>query len=376
MAFFNRFPYTNFHELNLDWILTKINEIIGTSLVKTVNNKSADADGNIELEASDIPNSILTVNNISPDSQGNLYVGTVRTVNGNAPDGSGNVNAGTVKSVNQETPDSSGNVLLVAANIAGVVRRVNGTTPDATLGNVNVGTVKSVNNTTPDSDGNVSLPTVAGVTSVNGVGADGDGNVQLTASDVGALSSSDVEYTIYNSVDDIGLTVGSATIVGAWSALTAPSILICPRTDFPNTELPGDYAGIVQIIKTSSSEGNIYFLANLSTVGDYRMFLDASNIPDGTWNHIMINNFIITDDVSVTVGTINANSYAPLTQSVAKTGYTALGVVGWTLSGTGSNFCSVFKIDITGNNATISVKNNGSSAYSGNCSLRVLYIKN
>lgn len=186
MAFFNRFPYTNFHELNLDWILKQINDIIGTAMIRSVNHKTADSDGNVELTADDIGGVVTKVNNTTPDSDGNVNVGTVKKVNSTGPDSDGNVDVGTVKSVNRETPDSDGDVLLVAANIPGVVRKVNGQTPDAAQGNVNVGTVKSVNNTTPDADGNVSLPTVAGVTSVNEQVPDGDGNVTLTPANVGA----------------------------------------------------------------------------------------------------------------------------------------------------------------------------------------------
>lgn len=399
MPFFNRFPYTNFHELNLDWILKKINEIAGTALIKTVNGKSADDAGNVEITSLDVPGTVRSVNNYNPDSVGNVDLGyIVNTVNNIAPSSNGNVNVGTVKQVNGNDPDAYGNV------IAGTVRSINTKQPDSNgmvalyAGDIRNGVV-SVNNTTPDENGNINLPTVAGVTSVNNIGADASGNVSLgiadipnsvrtvngvspsngnvalTPANIGAVATSDVEYKIYNSVTDLGLTSGSATIEDAWTALTALSILICPATDFANAELPGSYVGIVQIIKTSSTEGNIYFLAKLSTVGDYRMFLNESNIPDGTWNHIVLNNFLIAEDVSVTVGNINSGAFKPLSQSVAKSGYTVLGIVGYTLSGTGANYCSVFKADITGDTATISVKNNGSSTYSGNCTLRVLYKK-
>ena len=50
-----------------------------------------------------------------------------------------------------------------------------------------------------------------------------------TAANVGAVSTSDVQYKVYDSVADLGLTSGSASISGAWTALTAnaPAILIC-----------------------------------------------------------------------------------------------------------------------------------------------------
>ncbi len=185
MAFFNRFPYTNFHELNLDWILERLKELGGTALVKTVNNVNADSDGNISLTGADIPGVIRTVNNQSGDSDGNVNVGTVTMVNNTLPSSTGNVNVGTVRTVNGVTPESNGNVSLLADDIPNIVKTVNNTYP--TNGNVDVGTVRSVNNSLPDLNGNVNLPSVSGVTSVNGIGADAQGNVELTPSDIGAL---------------------------------------------------------------------------------------------------------------------------------------------------------------------------------------------
>lgn len=199
MAFFNRFPYTNFHELNLDWILEKINEITGLNLVKTVNNKSADADGNIALGVDDIPGAgtVKKVNNIDPDSSGNVTIDSTDV-------------PGTVRSVNWFAPDpSTGNVNLSPVNI-GAVATVNNTAPDPLTGNVNAGTVKSVNNTQPDANGNVNLPTVSGVTSVNGIGADGTGNVQLDALDVDAVAT--VNGIPPDNTGDVELT---ARLIGA-----------------------------------------------------------------------------------------------------------------------------------------------------------------
>ena len=42
------FPYTNFHELNLDWILNKIKELFSTA-VFTVNSTAPDRHGNVNL---------------------------------------------------------------------------------------------------------------------------------------------------------------------------------------------------------------------------------------------------------------------------------------------------------------------------------------
>lgn len=240
--FSHGFPYTNFHDLNLDWIIKTV-KILFNKSVFSINNIEPDDDGNVTITGAEL-GAIGTVNNIAP-VDGNVTltasdVGAVAQgvgvtkVNGFGPDSSGNVLSGTVRSINGISPASlptPGNVVLNASDVGALpstidpVETVNGISPDA-QGNVNVGTVKSVNGSTPDAQGNVNLPTVAGVTSVNGIGPDAQGNVQiavgavntvnniaptngnvaLTASDVGAMSS---DVTSGNGVLSSGWTAGS-----------------------------------------------------------------------------------------------------------------------------------------------------------------------
>ena len=245
--FWNNFPYTNVHNLNLDWIIKSI-KMLFNSAIFSINGYTPDADGNIQLTGTEL-GAVGTVNGKSPDSNGNVEVGTVRTinnqtpdaagaievgkvrtVNGFAPDAQGEVKAGTIRSVNGKSPTSvptPGSITLTASDVHAIpdtvdpVESVNGLSPDAN-GNVNVGTVKSVNSTLPDANGNVNLPTVAGVTSVDGIGPDGNGDVPLgavteinsitpvsgvvtlTSGDVGALSKTMVTptYTISDTFAD------------------------------------------------------------------------------------------------------------------------------------------------------------------------------
>ena len=193
--FSHGFPYTNFHDLNLDWIIKTV-KILFNKSVFSINNIEPDDDGNVTITGAEL-GAIGTVNNIEP-VDGNVTltasdVGAIATgqgvtkVNGFGPDSSGNVLSGTVRSINGISPASlptPGNVVLNASDVGALpstidpVETVNGISPDA-QGNVNVGTVKSVNGSTPDAQGNVNLPTVAGVTSVNGVGPDAQGNVTI-----------------------------------------------------------------------------------------------------------------------------------------------------------------------------------------------------
>lgn len=192
---FENFPYTNFHNLNLDWIVKTV-KLLFNKAVFSINNIEPDDDGNVTITGAEL-GAIGTVNNIAP-VDGNVTltasdVGAIATgqgvtkVNGFGPDSSGNVLSGTVRSINGISPASlptPGNVVLNAFDVGALsatidpVETVNGISPDAN-GNVNVGTVKSVNGSAPDAQGNVNLPTVAGVTSVDGVGPNAQGNVQL-----------------------------------------------------------------------------------------------------------------------------------------------------------------------------------------------------
>ena len=104
-----------------------------------------------------------------------------------------------------------------------------------------------------------------------------------SAADVGALTSNDVNYKIYDSVTDLGLTSGTATIVSAYSAMSDKTILICNATEFASSAVPHTY-GTVEIIRTAESRTVIHFYSKEASGGDYRMFCDSNtNLPTGTW---------------------------------------------------------------------------------------------
>lgn len=110
------------------------------------------------------------------------------------------------------------------------------------------------------------------VSLVNGISPDGDGNVS----------------TVVATVTDLGLTVGSATIAGAYSALQPKQMLLAPASDFSVGELPlvgGNRIndGCIEIFKGDGSAGWIEFHGRQVSVGDFRMFFDSSTVPTGTW---------------------------------------------------------------------------------------------
>ena len=98
--------------------------------------------------------------------------------------------------------------------------------------------------------------------------------------------ASESQIRIYNSVTSLGLTSGSATIAGAYSALAANELLICPAAEFASGQRPYN-TGIVEIIKryNDGSAGSIRFLGLSAVQGDYRMFISGSSpfVPTGEW---------------------------------------------------------------------------------------------
>lgn len=142
-----------------------------------------------------------------------------------------------------------------------------------------------------------------------------------------------VQFAIYDSVADLGLVSGSATIAGAWAAMGAQSILIAPGDDFASGQVLAQI-GTVEIVKmnSSSTRGWTQFYGKDIGVGDYRMGLATNGGPSGTWVKIMDKESIIQEAKTITGVTVPANSAQSGSVSVAKTGYTPLGVIGVTTS--------------------------------------------
>lgn len=282
--FWNNFPYTDVHNINLDWIIKTV-KMLFNSAVFSINGHTPDADGNVQLTGTEL-GTVGTVNGKSPDSNGNVNVGTVRTINGQTPDANGaievgkvrtvngfapneqgDVNAGTVRSVNGKSPMSlptPGSITLTASDVGAIpdtvdpVETVNGISPDAN-GNVNVGTVKSVNGSTPDANGNVNLPTVAGVTSVCGIGPDAQGNVELTASDVDAIPTT--EYITSNLNIYLDAVNGNDTNNGLTSETPIKTI-----------------SKFLQIISSITVSSGRAIIANFAT-GTYSEILNLVRLP-------------------------------------------------------------------------------------------------
>lgn len=98
--------------------------------------------------------------------------------------------------------------------------------------------------------------------------------------------SANIDYAIYNSVTDVGLTSGSATIVSAAAAMPMNSYLICPANEFDATSVPSHYGHIEILIPGAVTRMSVLFRGKELSNGDYRMFVNSSGVPDGTWHKI------------------------------------------------------------------------------------------
>ena len=95
----------------------------------------------------------------------------------------------------------------------------------------------------------------------------------------------EVQFAVYDSVADLGLTVGSATIAGAWAAMAGQNaMLLCNATEFTSSSVPAT-AGNIMIYRlaSNSQRGIIRFAFRVSGDGEYAMGIGTDGMPLGTW---------------------------------------------------------------------------------------------
>lgn len=115
----------------------------------------------------------------------------------------------------------------------------------------------------------------------------------------------DVSYKIYNSVTDIGLTSGSATISGVWNALPNYSIAILQWGDIASGQRPTTY-GFLEIHKLYSTNGTIDWQSGTNR---WTQTL-TDGVPNGTWHRTGPVPYIQTGTESTSV---SGNSYKEYT---------------------------------------------------------------
>ena len=209
-----------------------------------------------------------------------------------------------------------------------------------------------------------------------------------SASDVGAVSTSDVQYKIYDSVTDLGLTSGSATISGAWTALraNAPAILICNASGFASGQVPGaggGYSGTIEMVSVGLSVGQsthrgwIDFKSYSDSAGDYRMYVNGGS-PTGTWVKVTDSNAFTLETVTVfSSAAIASGGYNSATVSITKSGYKPLAISGVNAAGSGASGIVIASYYFTDSNtkAYARVRNIGTSAATITCTVDILYVK-
>lgn len=330
MPLYENFPYTNFHELNLDWLVEKVASLeaafpegtIGIPKGGTGADNAAQARENLGIIAPNIPvaegsTSTLdqeisrledNINSLAGDIKYRIFrvVTDLGLTSGTATLSScwAAMSIGDIliappsEFASGQVPENSGSVVLVRdAGTSGSLRFYGARTYEQEFqNNYPTGIWHTILNDTdiiPVNKGGTGAATAAEarqnlgidfsgtVLSVANVGADTAGNVPLTAADL------DVKMKLYTSITDpdIGLPSGS-TVIAVWNALPANTRIVFPRSEVSNP--PEDSAGVIDICKTgpNSNLGWILYHAQQESVGDYQMYLTSAGVPSGTWKKL------------------------------------------------------------------------------------------
>lgn len=419
MGLFSNFPYTNFHELNMNWIISKIKEIeqqipeglIGIAKGGTGASNAADARDNLGIYAVNIKTDsndpttvdarLTQINNdllyLARDLQYIMYKTVTRLgqTAGTATLGAcwTAMSAGEIliappsDFLPSELPETTSGAVVMVRNggTSGYLRFYGTRTYEmAFVANYPSGTWKTLLNNTeiiPISQGgtgadnaadalvNLGIDFSGEVLSVAGIGADPTGNVPLKITDL-----------IPTDVTDLGIPSGS-NVSAIYTVMPDHSAVIVPASqvgDAPNSN------GIISIIKDSTNNlAVIEFFGKNTTAGDFRMYLNASNVPDGTWKRINDPEFLkvvteaaAVDDLSVPAGGVANGTWTYPAQS----GYTPLMVYNANMAnatngGTGSGNCGIVRCTISDTAATFRVFNSGSSTAKVKISCRMLYMR-
>lgn len=330
MPLYENFPYTNFHELNLDWLVEKVASLeaafpegtIGIPKGGTGADNAAQARENLGIIAPNIPiaeGSTSTIdqeisrlednlNSLSGDIKYRIFrlVTDLGLTSGTATLSScwAAMSTGDIlialpsEFAPGQIPENSGSVVLVRnAGTSGSLRFYGNRTYEQPFSNnYPSGTWTTILNDTdviPVNKGgtgattadqarqNLGIDFSGTVLSVANVGADTAGNVPLTAADL------DVKLKLYTSITDpdIGLPTGSS-VTAVWNALPANSRVVFPRSEI--SDPPVDAAGVIDIAKTgpNSNLGWILYYGQQEITGNYQMYLTSVGLPSGTWKKV------------------------------------------------------------------------------------------
>ena len=183
-------------------------------------------------------------------------------------------------------------------------------------------------------------------------------------------SELDENYVVYDSVEDINLTSGSATISGAYNALTSRSMLITRASEFASGQAN---TGIVIMIKYSD-----YYtpLINVGHDGSiYQMGQNSDHLPNGTWTRFTGTSDFVTEECTGSTGSISAGGNKTGSITITKSGYTPIAIAGFNSGNTWLVVTQMYISSSTTLNYTVRNVHASSNA-SGTVSVNILYRKN
>lgn len=349
MPLYENFPYTNFHELNLDWLVERVQALEaafpeGTIGIVKGGTGATTAEGareNLGIIAPNIPmaegsSSTLdqelsrledNINSLAGDIKYRIFrlvtdlgqtSGTATLASCWAAMSVGDILIAPPSEFSPgQVPENSGSVVIVRdAGTSGSLRFYGARTYEQPFANnYPSGTWNTILNDTdviPVNKGGTGATTAEAarqnlgitfdgvVVSVAGIPAETTtGNVPLTATDL------DVKMKLYTSITDpdIGLPTGS-TVTAVWNALPANSRAVFPRSEV--SDPPADAAGVIDIAKTgpNSNLGWILYHGQQQSTGDYQMYLTSAGVPSGTWKKLGSTEFLdITSQCTFPKGT-------------------------------------------------------------------------
>lgn len=295
----NKFPYSNFHDINLDWILSKLK-----NAVFSVNGQHPDDDGNIDLPS---VAGVSSVNGVGPDSLGNVTL-TASDVSA-MPDSY----SAPVSSVNNKTGAVSLTAFDIGAMPAGYVppvTSVNTMTGDVVLTASDVGAL-------PDT---YTPP----VESVNGM----TGNVVLDYSDVNALPDTTVIPTLTSQLtNDSGFITSQqagavlsvngqvgAVVLDASDVSALPDTTVIPTA---TSQLVNDSGFITSAQAAPVDSVNGYIGAVVLDASDVGATPAGQGLPSGgTAVQVLVKNSSVNYDANwKTIEDIEAAQYGTITQN-------------------------------------------------------------
>lgn len=182
-------------------------------------------------------------------------------------------------------------------------------------------------------------------------------------------SELDENYVVYDSVEDIGLTSGSATISGAYNALSLRNILITRATEFASGQAN---TGTVIMIKYSDYYTSII---NVGHDGDiYQMGQNSDHLPNGTWTRFTKYSDFVTEEKTGSTGSISAGGNKTGSITITKSGYMPIAIAGFNSGNTWLVVSQMYISSSTTLNYTVRNVHSSSSG-SGDISVKILYKK-